>query len=150
MRLPLIAAALLLGGPASAQLPAKKPNCNALSGVEAIECMDKHGDCSTPGWLSPPARAECAAAARKQGASSVKVDRAAVDRRLDPDRRKALRTADAAFEAFAVADCEFDASEFAGGSLYSAQYAACMVHWADERAEHYARIRKDVEAAAKR
>ena len=112
--------------------------------------MDKYGGCSTPEWLSPPARAECEAAARKQGASLVKLDRAAVDKKRDPDRRKALRTADAAFEAFAVADCEFDASEFGGGSLYSAPYDACMVHWADERADHYARIRKGVEAAAKR
>jgi uncharacterized protein YecT (DUF1311 family) len=150
MRFPLIAAALLLCGQAFAQLPPKKPNCNALSGAEAIECMDKYGDCSTPEWLSPPARAECAANAIKQSASAAKVDRAAIDKKLNPDRRKALRTADAAFEAFAVADCEFDASEFAGGSLYSAQYDACMVHWADERADHYARIRKGVEAAAKR
>lgn len=112
--------------------------------------MDKYADCTTPEWLSNAARQECAAAKTDASAQVLKADREYVLKRIEPARRTALAKADAAFDRFVKADCEFSASEFLGGSMYGVLWADCVAYWEKERAKHYAVMRKNIESSPNR
>lgn len=82
----------------------------------------------------------CAAEELAQADSLLNENYQALLRTLEPERVQALREAQRAWIRFRDAECEFQVSEVAGGSIAPSVHALCLAHLSEQRAAQFAGI----------
>jgi uncharacterized protein YecT (DUF1311 family) len=85
----------------------------------------------------------CAAAELAHADRALNETYQAVLRLLDPERVELLREAQRAWIRWRDAECEFEASEFAGGSMEPMIQALCLAHVTKERTKALAPLVTD-------
>ena len=107
---------------------------------DGLACMQKYGDCTTPGWLTGAERSMCLAeeSAKQQGLLAFRLKN--LEALLDPKTKVKLRAAIVAHDRFVQAQCALKASPFEGGSEYSRSFSTCANSFKEERLMDYQQL----------